>query len=209
MDALSTAIVMELPDIVGEIIGYIPKIDFSVSYEDEYVSLFETTIRYLGGMLSGYDFLTGPLSNLTNNTEAIGGLLEQSINLANLLSFAFETPSGVPSNDLYFNNRSTDGLANNSLSQIGTLVLEWTHLADLTGNQTYANLSQGAQDYLLMPLPSSDQPFPGLLGSDVDLSNGQFVDAVGGWVGGDDSFYEYLIKMYVYDQSRFASYKDR
>jgi Glycosyl hydrolase family 47 len=34
-------------------------------------------------------------------------------------------------------------------------------------------------------------------------------DASGGWVGGDDSFYEYLIKMYVYDSTRFASYRDR
>jgi len=30
-----------------------------------------------------------------------------------------------------------------------------------------------------------------------------------GWVGGDDSFYEYLIKMYVYDSTRFAEYRDR
>jgi mannosyl-oligosaccharide alpha-1,2-mannosidase len=30
---------------------------------------------------------------------------------------------------------------NNGLATIGSLVLEWTHLADLTGNQTYAHLS--------------------------------------------------------------------
>jgi len=32
---------------------------------------------------------------------------------------------------------------------------------------------------------------------------------MGGWAGGDDSFYEYLIKMYVYDSSSFGAYKDR
>jgi len=36
---------MELPDIVNEIIDYVPTIDFSVTSEQ--VSLFETTIRYL------------------------------------------------------------------------------------------------------------------------------------------------------------------
>lgn len=58
---------MEIPDIVNQIVDYIPTIDFSVSYEDMPVSIFETTIRYLGGMLSGYDLLTGPLAYLAEN----------------------------------------------------------------------------------------------------------------------------------------------
>jgi mannosyl-oligosaccharide alpha-1,2-mannosidase len=43
----------------------------------------------------------------------------------------------------------------------------------------------------------------------VDINTGLFQDAFGGWVGGADSFYEYLIKMYVYDSTRFAEYRDR
>lgn len=66
-DALSTALIMEIPEIVNEIVAYVPTIDWSVSYQDEPVSLFETTIRYLGGLISGYDLLTGPLSHLVNN----------------------------------------------------------------------------------------------------------------------------------------------
>lgn len=61
-DALSTALIMDLPDIYNVILAHIPTIDWSVSYEDEQVSLFETTIRYLGGILSAYDLLSGPLS---------------------------------------------------------------------------------------------------------------------------------------------------
>lgn len=97
----------------------------------------------------------------------------------------------------------------NGLATIGTLVLEWTHLSDLTGNQTFADLTQHAESYLLNPEPPSSQPFPGLVGTNVALNNGSFLDAYGGWIGGDDSFYEYLIKMYVYDSSRFGFYKDR
>ena len=65
---------MELPDIVNEIIDYIPTIDFSVTSEQ--VSLFETTIRYLGGMLAGYDLLKGPLSSLAANVWKLCPALE-------------------------------------------------------------------------------------------------------------------------------------
>jgi mannosyl-oligosaccharide alpha-1,2-mannosidase len=49
----------------------------------------------------------------------------------------------------------------------------------------------------------------GLVGSNINISNGHFTDGAVSWNGGDDSFYEYLIKMYVYDPKRFKSYKDR
>ena len=135
-------------------------------------------------------------------------LLKQAQRLANNLAYAFDTPSGIPSNNLVFPS-STDGSTSNGIAQIGTLVLEWTHLSDLTGDQTYAELSQKGESYLLAPQPSSSEPWPGLIGMNVDLSTGLFLDAFGGWVGGADSFYEYLIKMYVYDSTKFSEYKDR
>ena len=92
---------------------------------------------------------------------------------------------------------------------MGTLVLEWTRLSDLTGDSQYADLSQKAESYLLNPQPASSEPFPGLVGSNIDIDTGMFLDARGAWTGGTDSFYEYLIKMYVYDPSRFGVYKDR
>jgi mannosyl-oligosaccharide alpha-1,2-mannosidase len=57
VDALSTAIIMGLAEPVDQILDHVPKINFDVAQGS--VSLFETTIRYLGGFLSGYDFL-GP-----------------------------------------------------------------------------------------------------------------------------------------------------
>lgn len=38
---------------MNQILDFVPTIDFSVSFNDTEVSLFETTIRYLGGLLSG------------------------------------------------------------------------------------------------------------------------------------------------------------
>jgi len=187
---------MELPDIVNQIVAYVPHINYAVSYQNHSVSLFETTIRYLAGMISGYDLLSGPLDHLVNSTNKrnVATLLSQSENLANILSFAFDTPSGVPSNNIFFNNRSTDGSTTNGLATIGTLVLEWTRLSDLTHNATYAQLSQKGESYLLNPSPPADQPWPGLVGSNIALANGSLVDAAGGWQGGDDSFYEVCIR---------------
>ncbi|KAK4947732.1 Mannosyl-oligosaccharide alpha-1,2-mannosidase 1B [Elasticomyces elasticus] len=221
VDAFTTALVMENATIVNEILDFIPTINFAVSYKDELVSLFETTIRYLGGMLSGYDLLKGPLANLAEKLptmisllmlrqpDNVDKLLAQAQTLADILSYAFESPTGIPSNNLRFNNRSTDGATDNGLATIGTLVLEWTHLSDLTGNATYAQLAQRGESYLLNPNPASSEPWPGLLGTNVNITTGLFEDAAGGWSGGDDSYYEYLLKMFVYDSSRFADYRDQ
>lgn len=40
-------------EVVAQILDYVPDIDFSVSFNGTEVSLFETTIRYLGGLLAG------------------------------------------------------------------------------------------------------------------------------------------------------------
>ncbi|KAF1919101.1 glycoside hydrolase [Ampelomyces quisqualis] len=205
VDALSTALVMGEKEIVNQIISYIPSIDFSQTSTS--VSLFETTIRYLGAMISGYDFLKGPLASLADNKADVDALLTQSINLANNLSYAFDTASGVPWNNLIFSNRSNDG-SDNGLATVGTLILEWVRLADLSGNSTYATLVEKAESYLLNPSPASSEPFPGLLGMNISPLTGEFQDAVGGWIGGADSYYEYLIKMYIYDPSRYATYRD-
>ena len=148
---------MEIPYIVDQIMSYVPTIDWSVSANNEPVSLFETTIRYLGGILSGYDLLTGPLNHLANaeNQGKIPLLLDQARSLANNLSYAFDTPTGIPSNNLYFNNHSTDGSTTNGLATIGSLVLEWTHLSDLTGDGSYGQLAQKGESYLLSPRPVS------------------------------------------------------
>ena len=207
VDALSTALVMESQPIVTDILDYIATIDYTTTATE--VSLFETTIRYLGGMLSGYDLLKGPLSDLATNASAVDTLLTQSRSLADSLSFAFDTSTGIPSNNLYFINRTTDGSTTNGLATIGTLCLEWQRLSDLTGDPSYGDLAQKAETYLLNPMPAANEPFPGLVGSTVNISNGVFLDATGGWNGGDDSFYEYLIKMYVYDSSRYSNYSDR
>lgn len=60
---------MQIPEIVNQIVDYVPDVDWSVSANDEPVSLFETTIRYVAGLLSGYDLLKGPLADMVDDVS--------------------------------------------------------------------------------------------------------------------------------------------
>ncbi|KAB8229817.1 glycoside hydrolase family 47 protein [Aspergillus alliaceus] len=207
VDALSTAIIMRNATIVNQILDHIAQIDYSKTKDQ--VSLFETTIRYLGGMLSGYDLLNGPAAGLAEDPVKVEQLLAQSEKLADVLKFAFDTPSGVPHNNINITSQGNDGAQTNGLAVTGTLVLEWTRLSDLTGDPKYAQLSQKAENYLLNPKPKGGEPFPGLVGSYISIATGEFTDGHVSWDGGDDSYYEYLIKMYIYDPKKYSVYKDR
>ena len=133
------------------------------------------------------------------------------------MSYAFDTPTGIPHNDLFFPQRGdTDrtygvdqSVSDNGLATLGTLILEWTRLTDLSGNQTYYKLVDKAESYLLNPKPRSQEPFPGLISSSISIATGQLQGSYVSWSGGADSFYEYLIKMWVYDPKRFEKYRDR
>lgn len=146
--------------------------------------------------------------------------------MANRLKFAFHLGDAtnncsLPYNDLIFSTNSAmvkSSAQTNNLAQAGSLVLEWTRLSDLTRNPEYYQLASKAMEPLLFPKPPAGQPqtaaepFPGLLGQDIYVTGPdacKFATNSGGWGGGDDSFYEYLIKSYAYDRNRFGFYKER
>ena len=61
----------------------VEKLDFSTSLHEE-LNIFETTIRYIGGLLSAYD-LSGK-----------GVLLRKAVELGNMMYVAFDTPNRMP-----------------------------------------------------------------------------------------------------------------
>ncbi|KAF2472773.1 seven-hairpin glycosidase [Lindgomyces ingoldianus] len=215
VDGLDTAIIMEQEDIVNQILDFIPTIDFTKTKApvSSVVSLFETNIRYIGGLLSSYDLLKGPFSHLDVDDDKVDALLSQCKILADTLKFAFDTPTGIPVNSIFPNNRTfsargrrQDGIRTAGLAELGTLVLEWQHLSDLTGDPEYGDLAQKAQSYWFNP---SSEIWPGLTGGNFSVETGEILDEYGGWTSGNDSAYEYLIKMYVYDPDRYQNYSKR
>ncbi|KAK6347914.1 maturation of Asn-linked oligosaccharides protein [Orbilia javanica] len=214
IDGIGTAVLMELHDVVEQQLRIISEIDYTQC--EHQISLFETTIRYLGGMVSAYDLLTGPYSWFIQsgkgqkNHDLVQSLLRQSVALADALKWSFNTTSGIPMPFFMLSEKRIKSEDINNIAGFGTLVLEWTRLSDLTGDPQYTNLAQRAQEYLLkVENPEIGEPFPGLLGTNVRLNDGKFLDSYGGWGAMGDSYYEYLIKMYAYDPQRFRRYMQR
>lgn len=119
IDALGTAILLEQADVVNAVMEHVQWIDFSRT--EWSISVFETTIRYLGGMLSAYDLLTGPFSYLVTNQTMVQGLLDQSELLGDILARAFVDGHVLPHPRLMPNAEGVED-DRNSLAGAGTLV---------------------------------------------------------------------------------------
>ncbi|KAJ7573879.1 glycoside hydrolase family 47 protein [Mycena floridula] len=178
IDALTTAKIMGFDDFFNEGVEFAAHIDFSKSQTPDTVSVFETTIRYLGSLLSAYQ-----MSN--NNT-----LLTKAVEVADKMAFAWVGNNDVPFGHITFatNTPATDSTSN--IAEAGTLILEWSTLSNLTGNATYGQLAEKS----MRRIATNPAPLPGLPGQGIDPATGQPVGALVTWNGGSDSYFEYLIK---------------
>ena len=85
VDALDTLWIMDLREEFSIAVDEIKKIDFTTSLRKD-IPLFETTIRYLGGLLGAYDI----------SGHKYTALLDKAIELADILIGAFDTPNRMP-----------------------------------------------------------------------------------------------------------------
>lgn len=85
VDALDTLWIMELKEEFSEAVDMIKKIDFTTSAREN-IPVFETVIRYLGGLLGAYDI----------SGQRYSVLLEKAEELAGILMGAFDTPNRMP-----------------------------------------------------------------------------------------------------------------
>lgn len=179
VDALSTMKIMGLEDLFQLGVNFSSHIDFSESNTPDTVSLFESTIRYVGGLLSAYE--------LNGNKPQV--LVEKAQQLADKLALGFEGSVAVPFGFVDF---STDQpvIATSNVAEAGTLTLEWSTLSKYTGNDTYRLLTENSVKHIAQ----LTAPLPGLAAQGIDPSTGEFVGAYVSWGGGSDSYFEYLLK---------------
>jgi mannosyl-oligosaccharide alpha-1,2-mannosidase len=85
VDSLDTLWMMGLYDEFAFAVRALEEIDFSTT-ELETLNLFETTIRYLGGLLAAYDI----------SGQRHIGLVEKAVVLGDFLYKAFDTPNRMP-----------------------------------------------------------------------------------------------------------------
>ncbi|CAK1357021.1 unnamed protein product [Cercospora beticola] len=220
VDSIDTAIIMGLTDIVNDMLDFISGVDFTKTEfveADEGVNLFETNIRYIGGLLGAYDLIKSGQFG-TYDQQKIDMLLTQATILADKVAYGFNTPSGLPAAFANFTSNEpvydtyTDPVTNTTYNStnaasIGTFLLEWGRLSDLTGNSSYREIVEKADSYLINPSPAP--ALTNLIGTQFDVETGNMLTKDGGWQAGVDSFLEYLIKYYQYAPSNVAQqYKD-
>ncbi|CAI4218992.1 unnamed protein product [Parascedosporium putredinis] len=128
VDSLDTLWVMGLRKEFDEAVAAVADIDFGVSTSTR-VNVFETTVRYLGGLLAAYDL----------SRRAI--LLTKAVELADLLYVAFDTENRLPVDNIDFERAKlgrgllAEGLVASAAP--ASLSLEMTRLSQLTGDPKY------------------------------------------------------------------------
>ncbi|KAF4774875.1 glycosyl hydrolase family 47 [Colletotrichum scovillei] len=133
VDGLDTLWIMGMKEEFAEAVKAVKEIDFTYSPTRRDIPVFETTIRYLGGLLAAYDVSGGKEGGYTV-------LLDKAVELAEILMGIFDTPNRMPI--LYYNwmpeyasqphRATTVGVA-----ELGSLSMEFTRLAQLTGKDKY------------------------------------------------------------------------
>ncbi|KAH0785667.1 Mannosyl-oligosaccharide 1,2-alpha-mannosidase MNS1 [Histomonas meleagridis] len=147
-------------------------------------AVFEMIIRVVGGLLSAYQ-LSGRQSLLTIAEE-----------FASKLSSSFDTPTSlpIPNIDIATGKATTWAWAPRStfLSHAGSLAPELLTLAQHTGNDLFFNISNHVLQFFFR-----QQSYNGLWPLKIDFSTGFFGDLDLSFDAYGDSFYEYLLKLYI------------
>ncbi|MBK8608527.1 MAG: glycoside hydrolase family 47 protein [Chitinophagaceae bacterium] len=177
VDAFDTFTLLGLTEEANEAKELIlTKLDFNV---DNDVQVFEITIRLLAGLITAYE--------LDGNKK----FRDLAVDLANRLLPAFNSPTGMPYRYVHLQTGKTrDGI--NNPAEIGTLMMEFGKLSKITGNNTYYNAAKKA-----MMLVYTNRSSLNLVGEQIDVETGKWVNSrshIGAYI---DSYYEYLYKSWL------------
>ncbi|KAI9797853.1 MAG: hypothetical protein M1833_005053 [Piccolia ochrophora] len=130
VDSLDTLWIMGLKEDFEDAVKAVNDINFKTALRND-IPLFETVIRYLGGLLAAYD-----ISDAKYRT-----LLDKAVELAEILMGAFDTPNRMPMT--FYNWKPTFASQPHRassrivLAELGSLSVEFTRLAQLTKEARY------------------------------------------------------------------------
>ncbi|XP_010542915.1 PREDICTED: alpha-mannosidase I MNS4 isoform X2 [Tarenaya hassleriana] len=156
------------------------------------VSVFETSIRVLGGLLSAHliasDYATGMRIPSYDNE-----LLVLAEDLARRMLPAFDTPTGIPFgsvNLMHGVDKHESKIT--STAGGGTLTLEFGVLSRLTNDPVFEQVAKNAVRGLWARRSNLD-----LVGAHINVFTGEWTQKDAGIGTSIDSFYEYLLKAYI------------
>ncbi|KAL2918117.1 hypothetical protein HK105_202531 [Polyrhizophydium stewartii] len=149
----------------------VDSLDFDAVHN--HVNAFETTIRILGGLLSGFEL------------DGDKALLAKAKDLADRMINIFNTPTGFPNNLAKVDDR-TSFSGSVSLATAGTHQIEYQYLSDVTGDLKYAAVALHTFEQI-HAIPTK---YPGLAPMYLNTFDERYSVA-----GESDSYYEYLLKL--------------
>ncbi|KAF3490509.1 mannosyl-oligosaccharide 1,2-alpha-mannosidase IC [Arthroderma uncinatum] len=161
VDSLDTLWIAGMREEFEEAVRAVGNLDFKTSKRKD-IPLFETVIRYLGGLIGAYDISDGQYRTL----------LDKAIELAEILMGAFDTPNRMPVTyymwaPAYASQPHRAG-HRVVLAEIGSLSIEFTRLAQITQNNRYYDAIARITNALEKWQP--DTSIPGLWPSFIDAS---------------------------------------
>lgn len=182
IDSLDTLYIMGLDEQFQRAREWVANsLDFNKDYD---ASVFETTIRIVGGLLSAYD--------LSNDKM----FLEKAQDIADRLLPAWDTSSGIPYNIINLahgrpHNPGWTG-GDSILADSGTEQVEFIALSQRTGDPKYQQKVENVISVFNKTFPED-----GLLPIYIspDSGTGSRTTITFGAMG--DSFYEYLLKVWI------------
>ena len=152
------------------------KLDFNI---DNDVQVFEITIRLLAGLITAYEM------------DGDKKFLVLAKDLGDRLMPAFNSKTGMPYRYVHLQTGKTrDGI--NNPAEIGTLMMEFGKLSKITGNKKYYDAAKKGMMYVYDHRSTLD-----LVGEQIDVETGKWVNArshIGAYI---DSYYEYLYKSWL------------
>ncbi|CAH1286547.1 unnamed protein product [Diabrotica balteata] len=164
---------------------------------DVVISVFETNIRVVGGLLSAHI-----LSEYLQQRDGImpwykGELLNMAKDVGYRLLPAFNTTTGIPHSrvNMKYGLKSDrlESARETCTACAGSMILEMAALSRLTGEPIFEMKAQKAMDELWkMRHRSSD-----LMGTVLNVHSGDWVRRDSGVGAGIDSYYEYCLKAYI------------
>lgn len=182
IDSLDTLYIMGLDDQFQKAREWVANsLDFNKDYE---ASVFETTIRVVGGLLSAYDLSGDKI------------FLEKAKDIGDRLLPAWDTTSGIPYNRInlahgHAHNQGWTG-GDSILADSGTEQLEFIALSQRTGDSKY----QQKVERVITQL-QKNYPGDGLLSIYISPHTGSASRSTITFGAMGDSFYEYLLKVWV------------
>ncbi|CAN1310124.1 Alpha-mannosidase I MNS4 [Linum perenne] len=190
IDSLDTLVLLGDKDRFTSSVDWIGKnLRFDIN---KTVSVFETSIRVLGGLLSAHliasDYATGMRIPSYDNQ-----LLNLAEDLGRRMLPAFDTPTGIPFGSVNLLHGVDEHESKiTSTAGGGTLTLEFGVLSQLTDDPIFEQVTKNSVRGLWARRSRLN-----LVGAHINIFTGEWTQKDAGIGTSIDSFYEYLLKAYL------------